>query len=248
MTHDRKHVDEEINCLIRAINLRRENHAHRAALYTNLGAALTNRYNEFRDRGDLHAAIDAHERALTLASKPHLTEGQIVIISNLASDLMQLDLSNPDDTLARRIEELVDAACVAGAAILPTSAFITAVDAARWARLSNRLEQAGDYYQLALRIAYQLFRSQTLRVNMLSRIRAMQSLPAEAAFVMGRLGKGHAAVTVLEQGRALVLTDSLERKYAELDILVNDGHRGLVESYRRAALALDSLIRQSELR
>jgi tetratricopeptide (TPR) repeat protein len=119
VTRDRNHIDEAIELLGRAIRLRNERHAHHATLHMNLGTALTERFNKFGDPKDLHASIEAYRKALTFAPEGYLTDSQIARFGNLASVLMALDLSNPDDTSAAEIEELVEVTSVTGSAIHP---------------------------------------------------------------------------------------------------------------------------------
>jgi hypothetical protein len=75
----------------------------------------------------------------------------------------------------------------------------------------------------------------------------MQSLPAEAAFTLSNLARYEAAVTALEQGRAMMFTDILEQKLAQLDNLSQNGRQDLAENYWRATTTLNALTRRTEV-
>ncbi|WP_261556389.1 CHAT domain-containing protein [Frankia tisae] len=61
------------------------------------------------------------------------------------------------------------------------------------------------------------------------------SMAARAAFALARLGRAEQAVEVLEAGRAVLLSEALDRQHVDLDRLSAAGHGALRDRYERAA-------------
>ncbi|MFJ4525564.1 CHAT domain-containing protein [Streptomyces sp. NPDC088810] len=121
-------------------------------------------------------------------------------------------------------------------------------DSGAWGRWAARREawgEAAEAYGYGLRAMEQLFRAQLTRATKESRLRDTQGLAVAAAHALARSGDATGAAVALERGRALLLSEALERGRVGLEQLSATGHADLVERYRRGSAALAALERQT---
>jgi len=103
-------------------------------------------------------------------------------------------------------------------------------------------EQAAEVFERALEIQRLLVGRQLRRSHMLDMIGQEEPVTTGAAVAYALSGHPDRAVVVLEQGRARVLGQALDRDRAELDRLAAAGHGELRDRYQTADDALTRLI------
>ncbi|MFF5310835.1 CHAT domain-containing protein [Streptomyces massasporeus] len=136
-------------------------------------------------------------------------------------------------------------AVTAGLVICPDLARADSMAWGRWAARREAWSEAAEAYGYGLRAMEQLFRAQLTRATKESRLRDAQGLAVAAAHALARTGDATGAAVALERGRALLLSDALERGRVGLEQLSTTGHADLVERYRRGSAALAALERQT---
>lgn len=123
-----------------------------------------------------------------------------------------------------------------------------ALDAARhwaeWAVARGSWAEAAVAYSNAFGALQRLFAVQLLREDKSTWLAAAQGLPAEAGYALFRADRLEDAVTTLEAGRSMLLSEVLERDRADLARLSELGHSALVQRYRAANTALDEATRR----
>ncbi|MEV1117202.1 CHAT domain-containing protein [Actinosynnema sp. NPDC049800] len=93
-------------------------------------------------------------------------------------------------------------------------------------------------YQHALGLRDRLYRTMPGRWEREVWLREAGNLPSDAAYALARHGDLRAAVLVLDRGRAMALSENLERDFADLAALAAAGHDALVAEYEEAAAAV----------
>ncbi len=104
-----------------------------------------------------------------------------------------------------------------------------------WSSSRGSWTEAAEAYGHGLRAMERLFRAQAGREDKENWLRAARLVPAGAAYARTAAGDAAGAAVALESGRALLLTEALERSGAALHGLAERGHADLVAAYRRAA-------------
>lgn len=92
--------------------------------------------------------------------------------------------------------------------------------------------EAADAYRYFMTTLDYLFRAQLGREHKEQWLHEARAIPAHAAYAIAELNDQKSAVTALEQGRALLLADRLERDRVDLERLADLGHADLAERYR----------------
>lgn len=231
-------INAAVKCHQLAVNSLDRSHEHFAGTATNLGNSLQARYYAYRDRNDLDGAVEAYRSAFEQSSgSQHALRAY-----NLASVLLEAHSDRLTQPLTEEINALLRTAYEQGSQNRPDIALRTSIAAGRWHQDNHRFHDAGSWYSNGLLIVQQFFREQNIRDDKLVRIRQMASLPVSAAFCHAESGKNSEAVLALEQGRALLLTETLERKAAELASLEDAGHSDLVRSYQKASALLEMAV------
>ncbi|MFI9248713.1 CHAT domain-containing protein [Streptomyces sp. NPDC053069] len=136
-------------------------------------------------------------------------------------------------------------AVTAGLVICPDNAGADSVSWGRWAVRRESWSEAAEAYGYGLLAMEQLFRAQLTRTTKESRLRDAQGLAVAAAHALARSGDATGAAVALERGRALILSEALERGRARLEQLTAAGRADLVERYRRGSAALTALEHQA---
>jgi hypothetical protein len=182
----------------------------RALYLANLGVDLLKRYELTGDRDDLRRAIDGQRQAL------HAGEGtwsdQPRFFAGLADSLArEADRTNrPDDVADARdaYRRAVELARVS----LPEQALGAAMRWGGWESRRRTWAEAVEAYDLGLAALRKLVADQDLRGDKESWLIDAQGLPASASLASARAGQLRRAVTVLEDGRAMLLAEALARR------------------------------------
>ncbi|MFJ4950842.1 CHAT domain-containing protein [Streptomyces sp. NPDC088760] len=200
---------------------------------SNLAAGLLDRYETRRDPADLDRACHHYEQAIA-AVRPRSPE-LAALSYNLAVGLrLRHDRGSHDRDLRRAVEALRRAARI-GLVHSPQAALLAARTLGDWTAEREAWDEAACAYAIGLKAMHRLVRAQTTRAQRESWLRVAQRLPARAAFAMVSAGRAPQAATCFEHGRALVLSEVLERERVDLSRLRAQGHEDLADRYRLAA-------------
>jgi hypothetical protein len=205
------------------------------------GAGYWDRYEHGGGPSDLDAALDAYERAVaaTPAGSPELP-GRLNNLGNAVSARYALRKKQGDLEKGRTCYR---EACRLGASLDPAACMDGARNWGQWATSRQSWEEAAEAYGYGLDAMGRLFRSQLLRRHKETWLTEAQGLPGRTAFARAKAGSGRAAALDLEHGRALLLSETLERDRVNLERLSDIGRADLAERYRRAADRLAELER-----
>ncbi len=216
-----------------------ETAGNRAALLNNLGAVLRDRAAVKASRSDLDRAITLFEEAI--AQEPATSPRGAGMLHNLASALRHRWPTSREQDLETRIADLSRRACQAGIRDAPASALTAARTWGDDAMERGALGEASEAYSYALDALHLLIETQLGRRGQKSWLRAAMDLPARAAVALSAGGHPEAAVMALEEGRALLLTESLDRRQDTLAALSAE-HEDLRGRYLEAAARLSHLL------
>jgi CHAT domain-containing protein/tetratricopeptide (TPR) repeat protein len=232
-SNDSTDADRAVDLLERELAEGGVHGAERPNLLGNLGMALQLRQGLRGHGNDTQRAVELLDEAL--ASLPPGAPQAVACYGGLGAMLMHRHAENghPDD--ARRAADALRRACSGG---LRERAEIV-LDQARmwtsWAGLRGAWDESAEAGEYGLAAMEQLLATQLLRGQKEAWLRRGQGLPAMAAFALARMGRMAEAVTVLERGLALLLSEALDLHRADLTRLAGTGGAPLVERYRQAA-------------
>jgi CHAT domain-containing protein len=205
----------------------------------NLGLGLIDRHKHTGDPADLDKAIDLLDRsvAATPAESPELA-GRLM---NLGTGLQSRHAlhQRPSD-LDAAIETLRKAALrglesgVAAALMAAYRWSSSAVARRAWAEVNEACD-------VGLIAASRLVRTQLSRSHKETWLRAVGQLPGRAAYARAMQEDGAGAVATVEQWRAVLFAEALERDHADLERLATLGLAALVDRYRQAADQVNEL-------
>ncbi|MEU5525038.1 CHAT domain-containing protein [Streptomyces sp. NPDC047860] len=208
---------------------------------SNLAAGLLDRYETRRDPADLDRACQHYERAIA-AVRPRSPE-LAALSYNLAVGLrLRHDRGSHIRDLRRAMEALRRAARI-GLVHSPQVALLAARTLGDWTAKRQAWDESACAYAIGLKAMHQLVRAQTTRAQRETWLREARRLPARAAFAMVRAGRVPQAAAGFEHGRALVLSEVLERERVDLSRLRAQGHQALADRYQLAAQRVTALER-----
>lgn len=233
-------LHEAIDNLSRASDLIPPGSINSSAIRGALARGLLLRFSTTRQEPDL-------TRCLALAEQMVATAGTESTVNRSAAHLLLAQalglrfLTQGRDADLGRAVTAFRAACRTGLETNPAGAFQAALE---WGPLAVRRKawaEAGEAYQHGLHALRLLARAQLLRGNKEIPLRQAQGMAAGAAYALARAGRPQEAVVALETGRALMLSEVLERDRADLEQLEALGHADLYRRYRDAATTVASL-------
>jgi CHAT domain-containing protein/tetratricopeptide (TPR) repeat protein len=181
------------------------------------------------DLGDLDGAITViqGQRDWVPAGSPHRAGVQ----ANLANALLAKAQLTGDSGDARAAAAQAREACTAAAGVGAKAVFEAARTWGNYAWTRRSWSEAGEAYTLALEALHDIALVQLGRDDKELSLGVGAYAGARAAYALVRAGDPEGAVVALESGRALMLTEALERDRADLDRLDGD----LLGEYREAA-------------
>jgi CHAT domain-containing protein len=206
-------------------------------MLSHLANDLVKRYDLSGSLDDLTRAIEAHERAVagTSVRSPRLPVFLVSLADALVARYARTgdtrDLARAVETYRRSCEQALRAGARAG--------LIAAHNWGSWATQRRSWPEAVEAYRLGLRIGNQLLTTQLLRSHKEVWLRENRGMASRGAYALARTGDPQGAVLMVEQHRALLLSEALERDRAELDALRTLGHGDLADRYHLAADLLD---------
>jgi CHAT domain-containing protein len=209
----------------------------RAAWLGNLGRSLESLYRAGGNPTHLDRAIENSSAACDLT--PSGSPDRAMLLHNLGQMLsMRYRLGGDQDDLTGAAEAFRQS-CRAGLEGGGVEwAFKSARTWGEWAARRVSWREAAEAYGYAIEAMEAGFRVQVVREDKELWLEDAQGFPALAAYAQGQAGDSEAAVMALERGRALLLSEMLERTRANLDNLTATGHGDLVDRFRTAVAAV----------
>jgi hypothetical protein len=211
-------------------------------LWSGLGRALLARSGRAEaEPDDLEAAVSALERAARTGATSAPVHA--VLVSNLAGAYRtryERDGQTTDLTAA------VNAYHQASLEALDRQAEVALEAAASWGDWASERaswQEAAGAYELGLRGAERLFRTQFGRADKEIWLGAASGLPVRAAYAAVRTSRDQEAVAAMERGRAQLLAEALQYDRADLRFL-HEQRDALARRYEAAARRVRELERR----
>jgi hypothetical protein len=203
-----------------------------------LALGLIEQFKLSGNTADLREAIPAFQKVI--AFTPQEAPDLPGLLNNLANGLLARYEANGDE------DDLTEAISAVRAALaLPQLGALAALKIARsWGRNAasrGAWAEAAELYGPGLKATRKLFETQVGREHKEIWLRDASGLPGEAAYVFARTGTLYDAVAALEQGRARLLSEVMERNEADLEEIVALGRSELRDRFREAARQLSEL-------
>jgi CHAT domain-containing protein/tetratricopeptide (TPR) repeat protein len=183
----------------------------------NLGNGLRARYARTGDLADLARAIEAYEEAV--AGTPEGSPDLPSRLNNLGNGLRARYARTGDLADLARAIEAYETTCRWGIDVAVEESLRASRNWGNWASTREEWEEATQAFDYGLVASERLFRIQLLRTSKEAWLREARGLHARAAYALAKLGDLSRAAEVLEQGRARLLSQVLERDRAELSQL-----------------------------
>jgi hypothetical protein len=212
----------------------------RLRISTNLAACLLTRYRDARARGradtqDLDLAVQILEDAI--ASTPPGAPALVSRLNSLGVGLKyRFQLHQDAEDLNRGRAVLGLASGPEGASDVRWS-LAAALTLAGWAAERGDWDEACNAYRTAMSTAEEYLRVQLVRDNTEAALRGVSGLYTDAAHAFGRTRQPVLAVVAVERGRAVLLSEALDRERALADLLAagREELTVLAERFQRAS-------------
>jgi tetratricopeptide (TPR) repeat protein len=225
-------LDRALACCRDAVELTPANSPNRAAILANLGTGLRDRYARTGAVADLDEAIGSYRNAVDLT--PANSPNRAAILNNLSAGLRDHyartgAVANLDGAVTAYRE-----ACRCGLELALEPALRASHNWGAWALERSAWQEGVEAYRFGMQAIASLMSVQLGRAGKESWLRKAQGMPSRAAYCLAQSGECTTAVVVLEQGRAYLLSEALERDRADLAAL-QQSHPAVYERYRQAA-------------
>jgi CHAT domain-containing protein/tetratricopeptide (TPR) repeat protein len=233
VTRSRADLDRAITLFERAAGVMAPDAPDRMVLLGNLGGCLWDRYLLSGREQDLARSErllrDAIERVPT--SSPR----RVTAMGNLAELLRDQHRrsARPAD-LAEGVD-LFRVACRRGTEVAAATTLGCAQTWGAWASERRCWVEAAEAYGYGWRALWNLFRIQLLRHSKELSLGLAKDIATDRARALVHAERLSEAVITIEHGRALLLTEALERDQADLQRLRQHGRGDLYDRYRQAA-------------
>jgi CHAT domain-containing protein/tetratricopeptide (TPR) repeat protein len=241
LSGSRDDLDKSITFSEEALNSAPSSSPEVPRLLAGLGSAFHARYALTGAAEDLNRAITISEEVIDrLAS----TSSDLPAFLRRFGNTLRLlwDRTLAAEHLERGVAAY-RAACEYGLRLAVEEVLETARAWGDWATLRLAWREAAEAYSFGLEAVDRLVRAQLLRQNKEVWLQAAQGLPARAAYAFAKNGEPESAVLALERGRAVLLSEAVERN--DLERLKEPGHRELYERFRAAEdklIALEHIV------
>jgi tetratricopeptide (TPR) repeat protein len=216
----------------------------RARIWCNLGMTLLTRYRAGRsqsteDPEDLDRAVavltDAVNR--TSPASPALA----VRLNNLGVALKYQYERQPSAAGLDRAHDVLRRACGAASAGDLRWGMAAALTLAGWATEREQWHEAAGAYRHAMTLAAEYLRAQLVYDSTEAALRQVHLLYPDAAYAFCRAGAVAEAAAAAERGRAILLSQALERDRAAIGDLAGAGREDLAVRFSRASARLRAL-------
>jgi hypothetical protein len=207
-----------------------------------LGTGLLDRLNRSKSPADTDEVVVVHERAITAAA-PGTPELPGLYLHYAQALRLRCELRGTEDDRSRARAEYSRAGQL-GLQQRPEVALAAYRELGDWAVEQADWAQAGDAYWAAVEAMQLLVGSQNTRTDREAWLRTARRVPTRAAATLTAAGSVAKAAVAYERGRAILLTEALDRQQADLDTLRAVGQPGLTDQYLAAAQRITALQQQ----
>jgi tetratricopeptide (TPR) repeat protein len=246
-TGDVEDLDRAVSTYEQALTGLPDGAPERLRIRTNLAACLLTRYRGARARGDadtrdLCLAVEILQEAV--ARTPPGAPALVSRLNSLGVGLKYRFECHHD------VADLDRGRATLGAAGGPQGAhdvrwsLAAALTLAGWAGERGDWDEAADAYRTAMATAEDYLRIQLVRDSTEAALRGVGGLYADAAHAFGRIGQSAQAAAAVERGRAVLLSEALDRERALADLLASADREdvaALAERFRRATSRVRAL-------
>jgi CHAT domain len=195
-----------------------------------LAGALVERYQYSLEARLLDRTIDLVEETLPRRVS---RQRRIDAISLLGDALrLRYDRTGDADDLARGIAAYQF--CCTEGDFAPMNVIVDADNWGQWAADRGSWDEAARAFRCALDARRLLYQRQSLRGQKEDWLERGLYTAAQAAYASAKVGDLTAAVIAAEEGRALLLSEALQRDLADLDRLSDSGRSELASRFRQA--------------
>jgi tetratricopeptide (TPR) repeat protein len=210
-------LQQAVDALEKSLTLVPADFLGRGSALTNLGMAIRSRFDAFKDPDDAARAVVRCQQAVdcSLADSPT----RATCLNNLGLAYITLYRLNGVPTDREQARKALKDAIHRGLKFAPGLALTAARDWGNWAFDLEDWEEAERAYGYAYQVNELLWKKQAFRVDQESWLREFQGVPARRAYALAKRGAFREAVVVLEQGRALILAEALDRERKEFESL-----------------------------
>ncbi|MGD9525350.1 MAG: hypothetical protein AB7V44_01030 [Pseudonocardia sp.] len=217
----------------RAVNSSSPGSTHRPQRLSMLGAALAARYSSTGESQLLDSATEAWQAAVDEA--PDDAPSRAAYLRNLAEGyrLRYARTRDPADLDAAVVT--LRRCCAVALDVDVDSALATGRTWGDWAADRGAWQEAVEAYDIAIDAAERAFRAQLRRREKETWLREGAGLGERAACAAATAGDPIVAVTFLERGRALLLSEVLELGRADVGALTSGPHAGLARRFEEVA-------------
>jgi hypothetical protein len=199
----------------------------------NAGTSLLSRYEVSGDRKDLTKGIELIQAAVRETPPDH--PDSVGFSSNLASAFADLFRSTSDPRDQVRATEAFRRSCDQAGKAGSAQGIASALHWGAWASERGAWAEASEAYGFGGILMWRLSLSQLLRWEKEVWLGRSKRLPGLGAHAFAMADDPQGAVEAIEGGRALLLSEALERDRADLGRLVGAGRADLKERYEAAA-------------
>jgi tetratricopeptide (TPR) repeat protein len=234
-------MDAAISAHADAVHSARENSIDRAMYQANLGVSLMLRGQRTSSAEDIDAAV--HEQESAAADVPQTSQEYIRVLAGLADSLAARTTLMGSRADAARAQEAYRTATLAGLGRLPEQAIGSASSWGTWAVARQSFSEAAQAFELGMQALEQLFATQLTRLHKETWLRDAQGISLQAAYALAMTGDARGASRALERGRALLLSEALQRDRANVERLRKAGRPDLGDRYEAAVSRLNHLSR-----
>ena len=198
-----------------------------------LGTGLLDRLSRARDPADADEAVAVHQDAIKTAAAgaPELPGLHLHYAHALR---LRQEVGNVEDDLAGVREEYQRAGEL-GLRQRPEVALAAYRELGDWAVERADWPEAGQAYWNGIAAMHLLVGSQVTRTDREAWLRTARGVPARAAATLAAAGLAEKAAVAYERGRAILLTEALDRQQADLDAVRAAGRPDLADQYLAAA-------------
>jgi len=237
-------MDAAISAHQEAVGSARENSIDRAMYQANLGVTLMNRGQRTGSAADLEAAIHAQETAA--ADIPQASHEYIRVLAGLADSLAARAALTGSGTDIERAQTAYRSATAAGLERLPEQAIGSADSWGAWATARQSFTEAAEAFTYGLEALERLFATQRTRLHKETWLRDTQGISLQAAYALAMTADLPGASQAFERGRALLMSEALQRDQANVERLAEAGHADLRDQYEAAVSRWNYLSRPAD--
>ena len=205
----------------------------------NIATAYSQRVSGDRAR-NIEDSLNGYSAALEVYTREDFPEKWALLKNNIATTYTKRVVGNSAQNIQNAIKSYCSALEVFQVETLPKNCQFTATLLANLYVEQTRWSEAASTYKTAVAAAEIVYSSAILQSSRSSELDEIDDLYHRAAFACARKGNIDEAITLLEQGRARSLRETLERDRADLSVIKQIAPT-VYENYWAAAALSQSL-------